>query len=64
MINFEYFDKNAIDTFTGHACMKGVYVESGLRKVYIGINSVCKIVDILKAHGAVVDCPLVNKKDQ
>lgn len=57
----EYFDRNASDTLTGEPTYRGVYVESGARRIYIGINTICHMVDILKANGAVVQCPLTIK---
>ncbi len=40
-----------VDTLTGRTVQKSVYIESGARRIYIGINTLVEICDYLRSQG-------------
>jgi len=49
--NFEYFEELQLDTILNNACRSGVSVRSGMRRVYIGIDTVLDMLMVLEDNG-------------
>jgi hypothetical protein len=56
-LKLEYYEGITVDTITNKTVSKSVYIISGARNIYIGVNTITKIVDFLKQKG--VNCGLL-----
>ncbi len=56
-LKLELFEGIAPDTLTGEVTQRSVYLKAGMREIYIGVNTIVKIVDFLKQKG--VNCGLL-----
>jgi len=52
-LNLEIFEGITIDSITGKTTEKSVYIKSGMRNVYISINTIIKLYDFLIEKGIV-----------
>jgi hypothetical protein len=50
----EICDGIAVDTLTGETVAKSIYIKSGMRNIYLGINTLAKIIDFVKAQGGII----------
>jgi len=52
-LNLEIFEGITIDSITGKTTEKSVYIKSGMRNVYISINTIIKLYDFLIEKGII-----------
>ena len=50
-LELELYDGVTLDTLTLEVTQKAVYIHSGARRIYIGINTLVKIADFLREKG-------------
>lgn len=42
------------DTLTGHTTQRSVRIVSGMRNIYIGLNTLTKIIEFVKSKGGLL----------
>ena len=53
-IKLEMFDGIAKDSLSGETIQKGIFFESGARNIFIGINTIVKIIDFINQQGGIL----------
>lgn len=53
-LNIELCEQIAVDTLTGETTNKSILVVSGMRNIYIGINTLVKVIDFVKSKGGIL----------
>lgn len=53
-LELELFEGISVDTLTNKTTSKSVYLKSGMRSIFIGINTLVRINDFLRSKGVKV----------
>ena len=56
-LQLQLHDGIAIDAFTNKTVQRSVYIKSGMREVFIGINTLVEIGDFLRRQGIKTGLP-------